>query len=340
MDNYDDYDEYSIYDSYNEEIGEYLTDIIERGFNIKDVTELLISLGIITDETIEYHGTMEKLIFLEGNEKEVYSSEEINFIECVDEVIVFQSFKKTINSSESMICRPIAVKCNAIGPETIFECVYFQRVFNKAFDGFNMFFFFTGESLLFGCKILTRGYKYDCILSEPIKTEEHFGEIQEALITCTDNDSFIRYYSEFISAVFLIQSEPHDYERSKQRFYREKTNYINSLFEIGRQLQIDVSEEVNRYNSSLDTEEEKTFDELFMEAIDSSSFIKSNRVNTLELLFDAEDALLFSEESVKQINEELNNGENNLKNADEEIEKLINENVDDAIKLLMKRKGL
>lgn len=110
----------------------------------------------------------------------MYSAEEISFTERVEKVQVYLELSEYLNKG-NMACRVIAVKFNCSGPDALKECVFCEKIIDKALDGFNILFFVTEERVFFEYRIFDKEGKHDCIVSSPIKSEMEFEQLQEEL---------------------------------------------------------------------------------------------------------------------------------------------------------------
>ena len=144
--NYYDDDEY--YDKYyeDEECTEPIS-FIGEGFSEEALTDIILSAGLTSENRPKYVGNMEKLVFMYGEGSEVYSPAEIRFIEEIENVLAYQEFTKTLNNG-NMICSAIATRFNMSGHDALRACVSFEKIIDKALDGFNIFFFVAEDRVM------------------------------------------------------------------------------------------------------------------------------------------------------------------------------------------------
>ena len=334
---------------YDEEDDEYYgyheniepVELISEAFTERNITEVLESAGLVSERTPKYTGNMEKLVFLYGDDNEVYSASEIRFIEKVNSVFMYSEYNKTIKQNK-MVCRVIAAKIEENGSEAVSSCVAFEKIANKALDGFNTFLFVAEDSVFFGCRIFDKLGKYDCALSNPIKEENQFEEILEEFAYTADRDDFLDYYRQIRGIITANQYEVPNLEDLMTRRKGIRQSYLDNLDAIGESLGVNFSKEKERYNSIFDEIPEESFVELLDSVCDSLSFIKSNRINAYEMLFEA-DEMMRQAEQVEADNDKL--VEKNLEkdNHDEETDseaKALLDNPEEMIKLLKKRRGI
>ena len=339
MEYYDDEYEES-YDNYEEHIEP--VSLIAEECTEMDITKALLEMGLILDKNPRLSCSMEKLVYVYGHPSEVYSAEEIRFTERVEKVLVYPDFSKRLNKG-NMACRVIAVKFNCSGRDALRECVSFEKIIDKALDGFNVFFFVTEESIFFGCRIFDKDAKHDCTISSPIKSEIEFEQLQEELSFLAEMDDFMDFYNQYKRAILSNTFNVDDYEDTLMKRRGLQFSYLDEIDKLGRDIGIDMSRETERYWHLFEKEPEVSFSALLEEVEDSLSFIKSNRVNTYEMLFEADEMMRFADETEAENNKlaQQASGENTHGNSqdDKDVEALLY-NPEEMIKLLKKRRGL
>lgn len=317
--------------------------LMGEGFSEEALTDVILSAGLTSENRPKYTGNMEKLVFMYGEDSEVYSPAEIRFIESIENVLVYQEFAKTLNSG-NMICRVIATRFNLSGHDALRACVSFEKIIDKALDGFNIFFFVTEENVFLGCRIFDKTGKRDCSLSNPIKDEYEFEQIVDELSFLSRFDSFMHYYSNFQMIITDGQDEYEDYEQMIMRRRGMQMSYLDNIGEIEHNIGVDMSKERERYQSMFYDEPKESFISLLKEVEENLSFIKSNRVNTYELLYEA-DEMMRQAEATEAENAQLaaqaniHSSDNTDTDADEEVKALLS-NPEEMIRLLKKRRGI
>lgn len=337
---YYDYDDVESYYGYEERIEP--VSLVAETCTEKDIIDALMETGLIQDNTPRWVCSMEKLIFIHGDPNEVYSSVEIRFTESVDKVLVFPDFFKTMNRG-SMACRVIAARLSCSGNDALKTCVSFEKITNKALDGFNIFFFVTDDSVFYGCKVFDKIGRSDCIISMPIMSESVFEQIQEELSFYTGKEDFLEFYNQFRYTITSGSLPDDDYERMIMKRRGIQMSYIEEIDKLGREIGVDVSREKERYWQQFEEVKEVSFSEVLEDVEESLSFIKSNRVNTYEMLFEADEMMRQAEEAEAE-NERLAIQaalENPVSEdvQDTEAETLLDD-PEEMIKLLKKRRGI
>ena len=341
MDYYDDDKFYVNY--YNDEERLEPICLLGEGFSEEALTDIILSAGLTLENRPIYTGNMEKLVFMYGEDSEVYSPAEIRFIESIENILVYQEFTKTLNSGK-MTCRAIAARFILSGHDALRACVSFEKIIDKAFDGFNIFFFITEDAVYLGCRIYDNTRKRDCMLSNPIKDEYEFEQIVDELAFLTRIDSFMNYYSNFQLIISEGQDEYEDYDQMIMRRRGMQMSYLEDISKIEHDMGVNLSGEKERYQRLFNSEPKASFISLLKEVEESLSFIRSNRVNTFEMLCEA-DEMMRQAEKVESENARLvaqtdkHASYDTDSKSDEEVKLLLND-PEEMIKLLKKRRGI
>ena len=339
---YDDDDEYyEDYYEYDDRVEP--VSLTAEDFSEKALTDVLSSAGLISESKPWFNGTMEKLVFMYGEDSEVYSPAEIRFIERVEDVLVYSDFTKTLNQG-NMVCRTIATKFNCSGHDALRACVSFEKIVDKALDGFNIFLFVTEDSVFFGCRVFDKSGKLNCALSNHIKEEYAFEQMIDELQFLTGIESFMEYYSHYQHVITDNQIKNEDYEHMIMKRRGMQLSYLDEINRIEHDIGVNMSKEKERYWRMFEEEPEESFASLLEEVDESLSFIKSNRVNTYEMLFEADEMMRQAEQAEAEndrmaIAAALEFREEDDSESDEEAQALLND-PEEMIKLLKKRRGL
>lgn len=306
-----------------------------------DITNALVEAGLVPNSRPRLACDMEKMVFVYGNENEVYTPEEIHFTESIDKVFVYQDFSLKLRSGR-MICRVVAAKINSRNQEALKTCITFEKISNKAFDGFNIFFFITEDSVFFGCKLFDKNGAKDCTLSSPIKGQDEFEQYQNELTFLNESSDFMDYYDYCLSVIDGGILDEEDYETAIIKKRGIQTSYIEDLDKIERRYGLDMTQEKERYRGIFDAQTE-SYASLITELNESLSYIKSNRVNTYELLFEA-DEMLRAAENAEQENDKIIQQDSKVTSFRDENYSLEYEELPDdpeeIIKILKKQRGI
>lgn len=334
----DDEDGYGSYYEYEDQVA--AISFVGDAFSERSVTEVLYSAGLTPDRLPKYVGTMRDLVFTYGVDDEIYSSAEIRFIKTIDNVLVYPDFKKRLNRGD-MVCRTVAAKINASGHDALRACISVEKIVDKALDGFNIFFFVTEEKVFIGCRIFDKKGERDCALSSPIEDEHSLEQVVDELSYLISSENFMHYYKQFRAVLVEGQSKDDDYENEVLRRRGMQYSYLESMRRIEDETGIDMSRERERYQQMFNEEPRESFNALLAEVKESLSFIKSNRVNMYEMIFEADEILRQAEETEVE-NERLALQAPDWINApgeDQEAQELLDD-PEEMIKLLKRRRGL
>lgn len=339
---YDDDDEY--YANYYEDKERVEpVSLIGEDFSEKDVGDVILLAGLTSENRPKYSGTMEKLVFLYGDDSEVYSPAEIRFIDSIEDVFVYPDFTKMLKQG-SMVCRAIATKFDCSGYDALRACISFEKIINKALEGFNIFFFVTEDNVFFGCRIFDKSGKRDCALSNPIADEFEFEQLIDELAFLNRLDSFMEYYNHFQLMITKDQNENEDYEHMIMRYRGIQMSYLDDICKIEHDMGLNMSKEKERYWSMFYDEPEESFVSLLEEVEESLSFIKSNRVNTYEMLFEADEMMRQADkieaENVRLAAQSVLHVANHADSESDEEAKALLDDPEKMIKLLKNRRGI
>lgn len=328
------------YDDYEERIEP--VNLVTEACTEADITEALLAAGLIFEERPKLICNMEKLVYVYGNPNEVYSPAEIRFTESIDTVYIYSDFFTNLNRG-CMACRVIAARISYSGYNALKACISFEKIIDKALDGFNIFFFVTDESVLFGCKVFDKTGKSDCTLSKPIQKQMDFEQIQDELSFLSGYNEFMDYYNYYRRVITCGNAQDDDYETLIIKKRGMQFAYLEEIDKLGRDIGVDMIREKERYRQMFEADSEVAFAALLEEVEDSLSFIKSNRVNTYEMLFEADEMMRQAEEAEAE-NDRLAIQvalENPVSEdvQDTEVEALLDD-PEEMIKLLKKRRGI
>lgn len=307
-----------------------------------DITDALLAAGLIFEERPKLVCNMEKLVYVHGNPNEVYSPAEIRFTESIDTVYIYSDFFTNLNRGY-MACRVIAARISGSGHNALKACVSFEKIIDKALDGFNIFFFVTDESVLFGCKVFDKTGKSDCTLSKPIQMQMDFEQIQDELSFLSGYNEFVDYYNYYRRVITCGNAQGDDYETLIIKRRGMQFAYLEEIDKLGRDIGVDMIREKARYCQMFEADPEVSFAALLEEVEDSLSFIKSYRINTYEMLFEADEMMRQAEEAEAEndrvaIQAALENPVSEDV-QDTEVEALLDD-PEEMIKLLKKRRGI
>lgn len=308
-------------------------------YSVDTVAELLLPTGLLIDKSTQYIGTFEKYVFLNGNKEEVYSKEEIDFISAVGDIVIFTDFFK--ETKRGMIpCRVATVKNEFF--KTLDFSSAFTKILNKANDGFNICVVVAEDGILFSCRTYDDSTANNYSISNFITAKEEMEELCDDLMYSPDYESFVEYYS-YVRESIRFKKDTVEYLSKIKNAHRPAYAYMDELREIENATGLDFSREIERCFGGLEEQCKELFVDRVAEVDEYMFKIESSRINTMEMLFEAEEMEKLALEA-EQCNETmLTQGsvedENKTDDIDTETKALL-EDPETMIKLLKKKRGI
>lgn len=317
---------------------EFVQSVFEY-YSIDTVAELLLPTGLLIDKSTQYVGSFEKYVFLNGNKNEIYTRPEIDFISTVGDITIFTEFHKDTKHG-GIPCRAIAVKNTHW--ETFSFCIAFTKIINKASDGFNICFVVSEDGIIFTCRAYDEITASNYYISDIIKTKVQMEEICDSLMYSPDYSSFIEYYT-YIRESIKFKEETADYISKRRIAQRPLYAYIEGLQEIELSMGVSFSEEIEKSFWGIERSYQETYADKVEEADEYLFKIEQSQINTMEMLFEAEEMEKLAAET-EQRNENLliqqdeeDFGETS--DLNEETKALLAD-PESLIKLLKKKRGI
>ena len=317
--------------------------ICDQMYCIDDITDILCGLELITNDISPEIIDFEKLVFLYGEKDEVYCREEIDIIENTKEIYRYSQFyKKTAKSIVHIKVYYVNLRNNINQIQTV---VGILKILNKAFiNEFPIVLFETDIGLVLGCRKFSIEETDNCIFTDFITNKKELINTINSFCEVRATDNFNQYYSDIYEAVCFKEDISSPIEDRIKRSRGIDYDYIESLQEIEDIYGIDFSKEIENYIDFYEKDDEDNYfqynDEL-QEAVNDLKYIKSNKVNPMELLFEAEEYSKLSNSKEETINNVVfaNNDNDTSNNVDENQFKEIS-NPEEMVKLIKKMKGL
>ena len=307
-------------------------------YSVDTVAEVLLPTGLLIDKSTQYTGTFEKYVFLNCNIDEIYTRQEIDFISAVGEITVFAEYYK--KTKRGVIPCRVVVARNVQWDSVDFS-VAFIKLINKASDGFNICITFSDEGIIFICSAYDDFSSNNFYISDIIKTYRQMEKMYDVLMYSADYSGFIDYYS-YIRDNIQFKKEAVNY-LSKKCTHRLAYEYIEMLWKFEKDTRINFSAEIERCFLGLEERCKKTYEERVAESEKNLFKIESFHINTLEMLFEAEEREKLAIETeqrnetlmIQDTEEEVNKYEDN----DMKIKALLDD-PELMIKLLKKKRGI
>lgn len=320
--------------------GQDIDDILEEleySFEEKNITLILNKIGLLANRSKCTVERFERFVFLRSNQDEIYDRQERRFIENVDKIYVYPDYYKKTKKG-NMACCIIAADLSDAS-ESIYNGVTFMKIASKSFSGFGIFLLKLSDGLHFGCRLFENNKWMDCTLSET----GYFRQVAAEIFLCDDGNDFISHYSalvEIISQRFGTTYIPnYDEEIRKRRGINY--SYLDILHLIQYDCKIDTSKERQRYVESFDKKFEYNFQLELSWCLEELKNIKSTQLNTLEMLFEAEELEKIVSEAYQKNQNILDKQEfNERDNSNVDIYEQYLDDPEMMIKILKIQKGI
>lgn len=262
------------------EIDNHIMEELKESFDNDTISAFLSELGLIEMGDDGFVVPFKRLIYIDGDTKEVYLEEERNYIKLINNVILFSDVKRR-TAKTSINCRCIAAELPD-SPDAVSSAVLFMKIVNKALKGFTCFLMHIDEELYMGCRLFNSIDSADCTL---IRCDDYESLADQLMWV---NDDFLSYYECVTSALTPRPLVP-DFEEDRRRKQGRQYAYLNTLDELEKYSGESLERERNRYISSFLDDEDAYFTDQLANALEDYKHIQSSDVNTLELLFEAEE---------------------------------------------------
>lgn len=312
---------------------------VYEDYSVDKVAELLLPTGLLIDKSTQYIGTFEKYVFLYGNKEEVYSKEEIDFISATGEIIIFTNFFK--KTRRGMIpCRVVAVR-NTFS-DTMDFCIAFMKIINKASDGFNICVVVSENGIIYSCRAYDASIIDNYYISDIITTREQMEELCDDLMYSPDYEGFVEYHA-YVRESIRFKMDLVDYLSKTRNAHGPSYAYIEELQEIEVATGLSFSGEIENCFWGLEEVVKETYADRVAEADQYLFKMESSRINTMEMLFEAEEMEKLASKA-EQCNETMlqqSATEDGTESSDVDTKtKALLEDPEAMIKFLKKKRGI
>ena len=261
---------------------------------------------------------LSRMIYTLGNQHEIYTRNERNYIDGFLQEVGTYSYTKQAHG-RAIPCRIASVNfSDAVDP--LYECIKFMKIFNKAFDGLNIFLFVISDGIHFGSSnIWADDSDGGCIISPCLTKSSNWSVIYSNFLYRDDSEDFFKYYFGVMALIYSFRDSlcwaAEDQEILYPSCYPGDTeDYIDRISHAI------VHKGHNSYPdfSDFDAKSEDAVNNFDLERFDADvlcckydlSYIKTNRVNPLEMLFAAETAFTESQLTEKELERQTNSSDN------------------------------
>lgn len=260
-----------------------LMDEMNNDFSARHITCFLEESGLLEKGKKCRVEKCEKFIFLHGDSDEVYTATERKFIEELGYIFVFPDFFKKTNKG-NMPCRFVAMDLSQ-SYDDVYAAVFFMKIVIKAIGGFTIFVMKFSDGVHLGMRLFdsTQDWK-NCTLSEPGKLMDILDEV----MLIEESDWFLKYYNTLVEAI-KPTTEYIDYDERILKKRGIQFSYIDLLYELEHRYRESVQTELIRYRDFFEDEFSLKYAEILDETMEELKNIQSSKVNTIEMLFQADE---------------------------------------------------
>lgn len=256
---------------------------LENEFSPQQITAFLLEIGLLPNWTNCLEERFERFVFLNGDQTELYRSEERKFIKNVDKIYIYPEFHKKTKKG-NMICRIFAADLSD-DKDFIKAGITFMKIINKSIPGFSIFLLKLYDGVHIGCRIFDLVDWKDCTMSEGDMLEQ----IVDDICYIDEQDGFIPYYTMISDAIMPKDRLLIDYDEQVRSKKGIDIGYLSVLNQLEREYGISIEHELNRYVKSFNNIAQNQYKLELEECLEELKGIKSNKLNTIEMLFEAEE---------------------------------------------------
>lgn len=318
-------------------LGQSVSEVIDElnnDFCALQVSEFLEKSGLLQDKQFCVTEELQKFIFLHGNQEEVYTAMERKFIERIGDIYIFPEFYKKTKRG-NMPCRFIAVDLSK-WQDDIYNAVFFMKIIIKAFSGFSLFVIKSNDGIHLGARLFDKIEWKNCTLSKA----DDLPDILDETVWANDMDNFHDFYNSVIEAIAPVASNYIGYEETILRKRGVQYSYIDMLYEVESIYGESVLDELDRYRDIFEEVEAQEFADILEEYLEDLKNVQSTKVNTIEMLFEAEELEKIAEKTEEQRNRDFENSINSNSERDYTVLEELNGDPEAIIKKLKSLKGL
>nr|DAP91382.1 MAG TPA: hypothetical protein [Inoviridae sp.] len=305
---------------------------LNNEFTASNLSRLLSETGLISEGIKGRIELFSRLIFLYSDKDEIYSRREMDFIENVGNIILFPDFIKKV-AKGNMNCRYIGVDLSGFGDDLYYP-VMFMKILIKALSGFSIFIIKLLDGIHIGIRTFDKVEYKNCTLCESKRIEE----VLEGFTWVFDED-FLDYYSALVEYVSPTDNYATDYDEYGVRRRGVAHEYIEALSYLATMTGISTSSQIDQYRMWFNETNEYTFKMQLDDCVEELKNIHSAKVNTLEMLFEAEELERLSADS-ETIYEETLNSQSESREFDDSILVEAGDNPEEMIRLLKLKHGV
>lgn len=264
-----------------------------NGYSLDCACAFLQSCWFWPEKAVREECSLERMIYTQGNLNEVYTAYERGVISKFDQQVVFCSYcLSSIN--KAVKCKTLALSIQD-SAESLKDAIALMKIFNKAFAGFNVFLFVCEKEVFLGCScIKSSAVGMDCVISPIISCEINWDALYDTFLFRNDSSDFYDYYSGVVGSILSIPdcyslSEKEDEDIYK---YGSTCDYGSDVLEDYRTFYFSDIDIIDYHQDTFKKTKLRFDKEEFLgdvqDCMEELSFIVANRINPLELLFEAQ----------------------------------------------------
>lgn len=319
-------------DFMEQEIGEFI-EKLNNDFSASNLEKLLVFSGVIEIGIKAELISFSQYVFLRSATDEIYGAQERKVIQQMDNIYLFPETKKIV-ARGVVPSRTIAADLRGIGGD-IHDAVLFMKIVIKAFDGWPIFILRLADGIHIGMRLYERDQKKNCTLSESSQVEEILGNYMWS----TGTKEFLMAYSIMYETVSPVDESAKNYDEMALRRRGIQYEYIESLESIAHYMQLDTSYAIRCYKEWFDRENTYPFYMELQDALEDLQDIKSSKVNTLEMLFEAEELERITYDNEQKYIQTLSSISTE-EDKSSEASSMSGKDPEEMIKLLKERRGI
>ena len=318
-----------------QEIGTFIEFIekLNSNFSASNLEKMLTCSGAIESGIKAELTSFSQYVFLQSASDEIYTAQERKIIQQLDNIYLFPKTKKIV-ARGIIQTRTIAADLRQIGGN-IYDAVLFMKIVIKVFDGWSIFILRLADGIHIGMRLYGRDQKKNCTLSELSQVEEILGNY----MWIAGMKEFSMAYSIMYETVSPVNKSARDYDEMALRRRGIQYEYVESLESIANYMHLDTSYAIRGYQEWFNKKSTYSFYMELQDALEDLQDIKSHKVNTLEMLFDAEELERITYDNDQKYLQTLSSISTE-EDKSSEASSMSGQDPEEMIKLLKKRRGI
>lgn len=309
---------------------------LNTNFCAPQISDFLEKIGLLPNKQICTTEELQRFVFLHGNQDEIYTIQERRFIELIGDIYIYPEYYKKTKQG-NMPCRVVAVDLSR-WKDDIYYAVFFMKIIIKASVGFSIFVMKLNDGIHLGARLFDNTAYKNCILSKSGNLDSILDDL--LWVSLYDTENFLDYYNSIIEVITPTSDYNINYEEQFQEKMLISSSYIEVLYEIEHIYGESIQNELNRYRKTCEDIQQQDFSKILADCIEELSDVRSTKVNTIEILFEAEELEKIANKTEEQRNIDFESSTHNNSEKDYTILEEIKDDPEAIIKKLKGLKGL